>query len=187
MAFELQLAIHEEAPCIWQKAYWMARNGPQQNLRGYFRKSREQPVRNWHAFLVTDRPCSERDSSVSRRSQPGTGRTADWFPGRGAPLDSLQKQDEVLSVPHAWLHRLITTLRRLFRALMAGHGHHDEFEPGLEQTPIRLDQFSFVARRRQQLGGCQAGCPGLRSLPPARLPSAGCVHSQFFTVHAASC
>jgi len=92
------------------------------------------PVRNWHAFLVTDGPCSERDSSVSRRSQPGTGRTADWFPGLGAPLDSLQKQDEVPSVPNAWFHRLITTLRRLFRALMACHGHHDEFEPGLEQT-----------------------------------------------------
>jgi hypothetical protein len=133
MAVRTSLAIHEEAPCIWQKANWMARNGLQQNLQGFFRKSREQPARNWHAFLVTDGPCSERDSSVSRRSQPDTGRTADWFRGRGAPLDSLQKQDEVLSVPYAWFRRLITTLRRPFRALTACHGHHNEFEPGLEQ------------------------------------------------------
>ena len=151
----------------------MARNGPQQNSQGFFRKSREQPARNWHAFLVTDGPCSERDSSVSRRSQPDTGRTADWFRGRGAPLDSLQKQDAVLSVPYAWFRRLITTIHRPFRALTACHEHHDEFAPGLEETLFAQINSASLLGSTNSSGGCQAGCPGLRSLPSARPPSAG--------------
>lgn len=40
---------------------------------------------NWFACPVPDGLCSVRDRKVSRRLLPGTGRTVDWFRGRGAP------------------------------------------------------------------------------------------------------